>query len=82
MKSKKRVITFDDSDLDKGLLSAENVEILKNLHLPLPSNIKNEKLEVIKLYQKNTEIHLDYFRSLLKITQFFTQKKEQIKLKH
>ena len=40
------------SDLDKGLLSAENVKILKELKLPLPSKIKNQKLEDIRIYKK------------------------------
>ena len=74
-KAHKGVIIFDDTDLDKGLLSTGNVEILKNLHLPLPSKIKNEKHEVIKLYQKNAEVHLDYFKSLLKNKAiFYTEK--------
>ena len=63
--AKKGVVTFDDSDLDKGLLSRKSVDILKKLKLQLPSKIKNEKLEVIKIYQRNAEIHLEYFRDLL-----------------
>ena len=60
-KAQKEVVVFDDSDLDKGLLSAENVKILKELKLPLPSKIKNQKLEDIRIYQNNAEVHLDYF---------------------
>ena len=71
----KGVVTFDDSDLDRGLLFKEREDILKELKLPLPSKIKNKKLEVIKLYQKNAEIHLDYFRNLLtNKAVFYTEK--------
>ena len=71
----KGVVTFDDSDLDRGLLFKEREDILKELKLPLPSKIKNQKLEVIKLYQKNAEIHLDYFRNLLtNKAVFYTEK--------
>ena len=57
-KAQKEVVIFDDLDLDKGLLSAENVKILKELKLPLPSKIKNKKLEDIRIYQKHAEVHL------------------------
>ena len=53
--SKKRVVTFGDSDLDKGLLNAEADKILKNLNLPLPSKITNKKYKVIKRFQKDAE---------------------------
>ena len=67
----KGVVTFVDSDLNKGLLNEKSVNVLKNLKLQLPSKIKNEKLRVIKIYQKNAEVHLDYFRDLLLNKAFF-----------
>ena len=63
--SKKRVVTFGDSDLDEGLLNAEADKILKNLNLPLPSNIKNEKYEVIKSFQKTAERILNVLKKQL-----------------
>ena len=73
--AKKGVVTFDDSDLNRGLLYKNSTDILKELKLPLPSRIKNQKLEVIKLYQKNAEVHLDYFRNLLtNKAVFYTEK--------
>ena len=72
---KNGVVSFDDSDLDKGLLNKESADILEKLSLALPSKIKNEKLEVIKLYQKNADAHIDYFESLLKNKAiFYTEK--------
>ena len=64
-KKEKGVVTFDDTDLDEDLLNKRSVEVLKNLKLPLPSKLKNEKLEYIVLYQKNAEVHLNYFDDLL-----------------
>ena len=64
-KPEKGVVTFDDTDLDEGLLNKRSVEVLKNLKLPLPSKLKNEKLEDILLFQKNAEVHLNYFADLL-----------------
>ena len=49
---KKGVLTFADSDLDKGLLSKKSFDILKKLKLQLPSKIKNEKHQVIEIYPK------------------------------
>ena len=46
--SKNKVVTYGDSDLDKGLVNAKAVKVLKNLKLLLPSEIKNKKNEVIK----------------------------------
>ena len=63
-KPEKGVVTFDDTDLDEGLLNKRSVEGLKNLKLPLPSKLKNEKLEDILLYQKNAEVQLNYFADL------------------
>ena len=64
-KKEKGVVTFDDTDLDEGVLNKRSVEVLKNLKLPLPSKLKNEKLEDILLYQKNAEVQLNYFADLL-----------------
>ena len=64
-KKEKGVVTFDDTDLDEGLLNKRYVEVLKNLKLQLPSKLKNEKLEDILLYQKNAEVQLNYFADLL-----------------
>ena len=62
---KQGVVLFDDTDLDEGLLNKRSVEVLKNLKLPLPSELKNEKLEDILFYQKNAEVQLNYFADLL-----------------
>ena len=64
-KPEKGVVTFDDTDLDEGLINKRSVEVLKNLKLPLPSTLKNSKLEDIQLYQKNDEVQLNYFGDLL-----------------
>ena len=64
-KPEKGVVTFDDTDLDEGLLNKRSVEVLKNLKLPLPSKLKNSKLEDILLFQKNAEVQLNYFADLL-----------------
>ena len=59
------MVTFGDSDLDKGLLYKKSVDVLKELKLPLPSKIKNKKHEDIEIFQKNAEIHLEYFRKFI-----------------
>ena len=64
-KPEKGVVTFDDTDLDEGLLNKRSVEVLNNLKLPLPSKLKNKKLEDILLFQKNAEVQLNYFADLL-----------------
>ena len=64
-KKEKGVVTFDDTDLDEGLLNKRSVEVLKNLKLPLPSKLKNEKLEDILFHQENAEVQLNYFADLL-----------------
>ena len=51
--------------MDEGLLNKRSVEVLKNLKLALPSELKNEKLENILYYQKNAEVQLNYFAELL-----------------
>ena len=48
--SQKGVATFVDSDLNKGLLNKRSDEVLKELKLPLPSKLKNRKLEDILLF--------------------------------
>ena len=72
---KKGVVTFADSDLDKGLLNKKSVDVLKELKFPLPSRIKNKKHEDIEIFQKNAEIHLDYFRNLLSNKAYFLTEK-------
>ena len=64
-KPEKGVVRFDDSDVDEGLLNKRSVEVLKNLKLPLPSKLLDKKLEDILLFQKNAEVHLNYFADLL-----------------
>ena len=53
------------TDLDRGLLGNAQSKILKNLKLKIPSQLLNEKLDVIKIYQNNADIHQDYFRDLI-----------------
>ena len=62
----KGVVLFDDTDLDRGLLGDKQRKILKNLKLKLPSKLLNERLDDIKIYQNNVDIHQDYFRDLLR----------------
>ena len=50
----KRVITFDDTDLDSGLNNARAVNFLKENNIPLPSRIKNESYKTIKYYHKKS----------------------------
>ena len=75
-KQQKGIVLFEDTDLDRGLLGDTQRKILKNLKLKLPSKLLNEKLEVIEIYQKNADIHQDYFRDLLRNKAIFIQKKE------
>ena len=71
----KGVVTFGDSDLNKGLLNKKSDDILKELKLPLPSKIKNRKHEDIEIFQNNAEVHLEYFRNLLSNKAlFYTEK--------
>ena len=69
----KGVVIFDDADLDRGLLKSETANILNKLKLTFPSKIKNEK--VVKLCQNNAEVHLDFFRDLLKNKAVFLHRK-------
>ena len=74
-KPEKGVVTFDDSDLNEGLLTKKSIDILKKLKLPLPSKIKNRKHEVIESFQMSAEVHLDYFKDLLRNKAvFYTEK--------
>ena len=75
---KQGVVTFDDTDLDEGLLHKRSVEVLKNLKLPLPSKLKNEKLEEILLFQKNAEVQLNYFADLLSPNKAILYKEEGV----
>ena len=77
-KPEKGVVTFDDTDLDEGLLNKRTVEVLKNLKLPLPSKLKNKKLEDILLFQKNAEVHLNYFADLLTPNKAILYKEEGV----
>ena len=61
----KRVISFNDSDLDSGLNTAASVKLLKKTGLPLPSTIKNVNYNVIKSYQKKAEYLLADFQDSL-----------------
>ena len=79
--AKKGVVTFDDSDLDKGLLNKKSINILKKHKLPLPSSIKNRKHEEIVLFQNNAEIILEYFRDLLANKAIFYTEKGENKAK-
>ena len=54
-KPSKRIIVFNDADLDSGLNNDAAAKILKNLGLPLPSDIKNENYRIIKYNQKKAE---------------------------
>ena len=67
----KRVISFNDSDLDSGLNTAASVKLLKKTGLPLPSTIKNLNYTVIKSYQKKAEeLHADFQDSLVNKANF------------
>ena len=61
----KRVISFNDSDLDSGLNTAASFKLLKKTGLPLPSTIKNLNYKVIKSYQKKAEDLLADFQDSL-----------------
>ena len=71
--SKKQVVTYNDSDLDKGLVNAEADRILKNFKLPLPSEIKNEKYEVIKRILRDAESNLNFKKKLVNKANFKTK---------
>ena len=53
----KRIISFDDADLDKGLNNAVADKILKENDLPRPKLIKKESFKTIKLTKTNLKIY-------------------------
>ena len=57
------------------MLYADADKILKNLDLPLPSKIKNEKYKVIKRFQKNAERLLNTLKNMLVNKANFNTKK-------
>ena len=75
-KPEKGVATFVDTDLDEGLIKIEADKVLDELKLPLPSKLINRKLEDIQLFQKNADIHLNYYKDLLPPTRaiLYTEK--------
>ena len=64
-KPSKRVITFDDTDLDSGLNNAISIRFLGENDLLLPSRIKNESYETIKSYQRKAERLSNDYKKLL-----------------
>ena len=60
----KRIISFDDADLDKGLNNAVADKILKENDLPRPKLIKKESFKT-KAYQKKSEDLLQVYHDLL-----------------
>ena len=61
----RRLITFDDSDLDSGLNNVTSIRFLEENDLLLPSRIKNESHETIKRYQRKAERLLDQYKGIL-----------------
>ena len=61
----KRVITFDDTDLDSGLNNVISIRFLEENDLLLPSRIKNESYQSIKRYQRKAERLADEYKKLL-----------------
>ena len=61
----KRVITFDDIDLDSGLNNLFSIRFLEENDLLLPSRIKNESYETIKRYQRKAERLSNDYKKLL-----------------
>ena len=61
----RRLITFDDTDLDSGLNNATSIRFLEENDLLLPSRIKNESYETIKRYQRRAERLLDQYKGFL-----------------
>ena len=55
----KGVATFDDTDLDGGLMNKEDDVILNDLKLPLPNKLKNRKIEDIKSFQIAADAHFN-----------------------
>ena len=61
----RRLITFDDTDLDSGLNNATSIRFLEENDLLLLSRIKNESYETIKRYQRKAERLLDQYKEIL-----------------
>ena len=61
----RRLITFDDTDLDSGLNNTTSIRFLEENDLLLPSRIKNESYETIKRYQRKAERLLDQYKVIL-----------------
>ena len=61
----KRVITFDDTDLDSGLNNVISLRFLEENDLLLPSRIKNDSYETIKRYQRKAERLVNDYKKLL-----------------
>ena len=71
----RRVISFDDTDLDSGLNNAISIRFLEENDLLLPSRIKNESYETIKRYQRKAErLSNDYKKSLANKAEFKIRK--------
>ena len=64
-KPSKRVITFDDTDLDSRLNNAISLRFLEENDLLLPSRIKNESYETIKKYQRKAERLSNDYKKIL-----------------
>ena len=61
----RRLITFDDVDLDSGLNNATSIRFLEENDLLLPSRIQNESYETIKRDQRKAERLLDQYKGIL-----------------
>ena len=61
----KRVISFDDTDLDSGLNNVISIRFLQENDLLLPSRIKNESYQTIKRYQRKAERLANEYKKLL-----------------
>ena len=61
----RRVISFDDIDLDSGLNNVISIRFLEENDLLLPSRIKNESYETIKRYQRKAERLANEYKKLL-----------------
>ena len=71
----RRVISFDDTDLDSGLNNAISIRFLEENDLLLPSRIKNESYETIKRYQRKAErLSNDYKKILANKAEFKIRK--------
>ena len=71
----KRVLTFDDTDLDSGLNNAISTRFLQENDLLLPSRIKNESYGTIKRYQRKAErLSNDYKKILATKAEFKIRK--------